>query len=640
MKAKIVVLGITIVLVISIALMTTVSATTEETRISIPDIEIASGESKTVPIVIKSVTDIYRADIILVYDESIVHVTTIGESKFDICYEIIDNPAGVIRIIAAQECSDGLNGDVKLANITFKAVGSAGESSTLNISVFQLRTITGAKIPVETDNGIFTITRENVILIDNIEVSQNESVTTPILINGTNVGGVEIYLNYNPKIVNITNITTGNLGGYFYFDLSKTQNGSVRIAVLCPEFSGHKTIANIELTAVGNPGDTSDLSFENILMIDDAGIELVGTTQNGTFTISAPMLEPMPEQKIERAEITELGYSVYHGQLYAKIENTGNVDFPWTYRTLFYIQGEDRSQVWLYDRSVLGLCCVRSGEFAYSRIDVPLNTKPGNYTVWALVYERTARCCCVPVKWSNPLELKFKGFPDVAIESIVLTPAKVGDTVWIQAPFENIGSAEMPFGYKIEVQVLKDNVVQCDEVFEGQQPLAPGEKSIFSHRTSYTFPEAGEYKVRVVIDSANIVRELGEYNNRKTVAIQVGAPDLTVTNISWTPTNPKPTESIIVTTTVKNIGTAESNLITMHLSVPDIKYSPAFWFRKTLYPGDTFNYTWGVGELTNPLIEFPSSGNYSITAEVDIWAHVSELNETNNAMNKTICIKK
>jgi hypothetical protein len=135
-----------------------------------------------------------------------------------------------------------------------------------------------------------SMAQNNVLSIGDIEVSLGSSIITPLLIhNATSVAGIDLYLTYDPAIVQVTAITVGDFddsfGGFPLFDLTNAQNGSVRIAVAkIAGLSGDKIIANVELTAMALGG--SDLTIDIALMTDDGGLELTGSTDDGTFTVS------------------------------------------------------------------------------------------------------------------------------------------------------------------------------------------------------------------------------------------------------------------------------------------------------------------------------------------------------------------
>jgi hypothetical protein len=118
-----------------------------------------SGENATVSIVISNITNAGTADIILSYNQSVVHVIALNDSDFDFMDATIDNSSGITRIGAFQTSSSGLNGEVLLANVTFQAVGNGGESCTLNLTINELKEASEYEIsiPATTHNGTFTV---------------------------------------------------------------------------------------------------------------------------------------------------------------------------------------------------------------------------------------------------------------------------------------------------------------------------------------------------------------------------------------------------------------------------------------------------------------------------------------------------
>jgi hypothetical protein len=109
---------------------------------------------------INNVTDIGVADITLVYNQSVVRITDVENSEFNLMYPpVINESAGTVRMIAIDSSVAGLSGDVKLADITLEAVGNAGETDTLNLVVKELKEagMPETAIPAETDNATFGI---------------------------------------------------------------------------------------------------------------------------------------------------------------------------------------------------------------------------------------------------------------------------------------------------------------------------------------------------------------------------------------------------------------------------------------------------------------------------------------------------
>jgi hypothetical protein len=129
------------------------------TIVSIDDVYVEPGDDTSVPVMINNVTNLGVADIILTYNQSVVRVTSVTNSTFDFMTGVINDSAGTVRMCAMDYSDAGLSGDVKLADLVLEAAGSAGETSTLNLSINELKEAGTPEttIPAETDNGTFGI---------------------------------------------------------------------------------------------------------------------------------------------------------------------------------------------------------------------------------------------------------------------------------------------------------------------------------------------------------------------------------------------------------------------------------------------------------------------------------------------------
>ena len=114
------ILGTPTILSILLVTLVLLSAGATATTISIGEVTLSPGESATLPIMITDVTDCGVAAIQFSYDPSVVHVTEITDSQFDVCNPTIDNVTGDFEIPGVQFWSAGLNGNVRLANVTLK----------------------------------------------------------------------------------------------------------------------------------------------------------------------------------------------------------------------------------------------------------------------------------------------------------------------------------------------------------------------------------------------------------------------------------------------------------------------------------------------------------------------------------------
>lgn len=143
--------------------------TFDEITISIGDADALIGENVTTSIIISNIINVGTADILLTYNQSVVHAIAVNSSDFDFMDATIDNSGGITRIGAFQTSSGGLTGSVRVANITLQAVGIGGESSTLNLTINELKEAGPEEIiiPTTTHNGTFIVTETTPPLVKN-----------------------------------------------------------------------------------------------------------------------------------------------------------------------------------------------------------------------------------------------------------------------------------------------------------------------------------------------------------------------------------------------------------------------------------------------------------------------------------------
>ena len=127
---------------------------------------------------------------------------------------------------------------------------------------------------------------ETTIGIDDYSVKPGNTVTAPIRINDTvMLGGGVINFTYDPTVVYMTDVLRGDLRFSFKY---KINNGSgwMRANALDTEgLSGNVTFAYLDLTAVGDDGDTSPLNITSANIFDINYITIAHTVNNGSFTI-------------------------------------------------------------------------------------------------------------------------------------------------------------------------------------------------------------------------------------------------------------------------------------------------------------------------------------------------------------------
>ena len=183
-------------------------------------------------------------------------------------------------------------------------------------------------------------------------------------------------------------------------------------------------------------------------------------------------------------------------------------------------------------------------------------------------------------------------------------------------------------------EAIKDVKVKLyvDDKFVGSATIDL-EKDITKHVGIFWKAKYGVHNVKAVVDPDNKIEETNEKNNETTKQVKV-LPDLMISSIKLSNTNPKVGENVKIDVEIKNIGYASS---------------PAFWVtykksknnyesksvNKILPPGKsaTVTFYWkaecGIHEL-----QF-----YADAKGYDLRGNIDELNENNNARSTVVVVK-
>ncbi|HJH32656.1 MAG TPA: hypothetical protein C5S50_10910 [Methanosarcinaceae archaeon] len=127
--------------------------------VHIGDAVAMTGQNTTTSIMITNITNVGTVDIILSYNPAVVQVIAVNNGDFDFLGTDTDNIAGRTRIGAFQASSGGLNGTVRIANVTLGAVGSGGDTSALGLTINEIKEANWEEmsIPASIHNGTFTV---------------------------------------------------------------------------------------------------------------------------------------------------------------------------------------------------------------------------------------------------------------------------------------------------------------------------------------------------------------------------------------------------------------------------------------------------------------------------------------------------
>jgi len=162
---------VSIIFLLALSFSALVMAEGSDVTVSIDDIEVPPGGIVKAPLMVRNVTALGGGLISISYNSSVIHVTDVtggGGNALQIGAWNSNNSVnpGYARIASYSTWLPGQTGDVIFAYVTYKAVGAAGNTSALNISVESLFNVGYVDIPYSTDNGTLSVVEINITGFD------------------------------------------------------------------------------------------------------------------------------------------------------------------------------------------------------------------------------------------------------------------------------------------------------------------------------------------------------------------------------------------------------------------------------------------------------------------------------------------
>ncbi|HEY9059726.1 MAG TPA: CARDB domain-containing protein [Pseudobacteroides sp.] len=247
-------------------------------------------------------------------------------------------------------------------------------------------------------------------------------------------------------------------------------------------------------------------------------------------------------------------------------------------------------------------------------------------------------------------KLMVDKMPDLTVKEIRMTPSDLsqGDEVKFSAYIKNIGEGQIGnnkvirVGFKIDDG---DSVYWSDNYSSG---LKPGEevkltcnKGIGSDKW---FAQDGEHTITAIVDDLGCFTESDEINNTLTEKFVVkGKCDLRVESIILDPPNPIAGEKVVLRAQVINVSDSGSPFGRLHKVGFKINDGAnIIWadsFRGTIEGKGS--YTFATDRDKNSSLWMPmAEGSFKITAFVDEHNEISEIDELNNKLDKTVKVTK
>ncbi len=133
---------------------------------------------------------------------------------------------------------------------------------------------------------VWIIPSPTIVSIADAFAATNSSIVHPIMVeNVTNIAAGTITLTYDPKVINVLSVSSGDLGAV----ITNIDNnaGSVSLSAFSTiAKNGDILFANILLKTVGSSNVTSPLALAVRTIVDQNGVSIPYLIRNGVFTIS------------------------------------------------------------------------------------------------------------------------------------------------------------------------------------------------------------------------------------------------------------------------------------------------------------------------------------------------------------------
>ena len=215
-------------------------------------------------------------------------------------------------------------------------------------------------------------------------------------------------------------------------------------------------------------------------------------------------------------------------------------------------------------------------------------------------------------------------FPDLTITNLVWSPTDGigdGDTVTFTITVENIGTGSTSSDFYVGLEI-DGNYIGSQQV----SGLSAGNSTEVSHSWD---ADAGTHTVKAVVDYYSEITESNETNDERSQALpEIPFPDLTVTDITWSPpTDIRHGDTVTFTATVENIGAGNT--------------SSNFYVRFTIDDGYighqkvSGGLTAGGSSAVN-LDWIAFEGDHTIKVIVDEYNAITEFNESNNEKSEVL----
>ena len=263
-----------------------------ELRITLPDTSQEKGLPITIPVRVSDAAglDVTLVQIGLTYNTSVLDVT--GASTANTIASSWGEPSLTKNTNGLELSMSGTSGLMDagvLVYLNFNVTGESGQTTSLSFENVVLNEGIPVAIP---RNGFFTTLAPPEVVVSLPDTSQEKGlpISIPVRVSeatGLDITSLQLNLTYNTSVLDATGASTANTitGSWEEPSLTKNTNGLQLSMAGTSALVGAGEVVYLNFDVIGEPGQTTTLSFENVIFNEGRPVAVL---QNGLFSTLAP----------------------------------------------------------------------------------------------------------------------------------------------------------------------------------------------------------------------------------------------------------------------------------------------------------------------------------------------------------------
>jgi len=227
------------------------------------------------------VIDLDSGQFDLTFDSSVVNVTAVGAGDIGGTEVPIDSwnftGADTIRVLFNIPDATGVSGSGQIATISFEIMGAPGDTSVLDLSDGMLVDAMSNETPAlwygcEVAIGV-------TVAVNSPEVTTSAFSATVDVEDIVGMNGGQFDLTFDPGVVNVTDVTSGEIGGTAIpiVDWKFMDADTIRVLFKlsgADGVSGTGSLATVSFEVTGTSGNTCNLDISDGTLADTAAAEI------------------------------------------------------------------------------------------------------------------------------------------------------------------------------------------------------------------------------------------------------------------------------------------------------------------------------------------------------------------------------